>query len=165
MSVEGNGQRLDAAADAQHGNLAVVGQPGDEQFGQVALAVDMPEFGRRFLAAPEGVDVGSSREDERIEAVEGIHQHVAVVHGRNDDGNAASLHHLIIIGIAQRGIHPFVVGRDTDERSRFSFGILLIDAVEMFLQIKHFGVSFMITGSHGCSVGGNRNSSLDALFE
>ena len=63
---------------------------------------------------------------------------MAVVDGRDDDGNAASLNHLIIICIAQCGIHPLVIGSQTDERPLVSLGVLLIDAVEMFLKIKHF---------------------------
>ena len=52
MTVEGHGQRLNATTDAQHGNLPVIGQPGDEQFGQITLAIDMTKSGRRLLATP-----------------------------------------------------------------------------------------------------------------
>ena len=65
---------------------------------------------------------------------------MTVANRRNDDGYAPRLNHLIIVGIAQRGIHTLVVGGDADERFPVAFGILLVDIVEILLKIKriHF---------------------------
>ena len=40
LTAKGDGEGLDAAADAQHRYLAVVGQTGDQQLRQIALFVD-----------------------------------------------------------------------------------------------------------------------------
>ena len=45
LPVEGHSQGLNAATNAQHGNLSVEGQSGDEQFGQVALGIHMAQLG------------------------------------------------------------------------------------------------------------------------
>ena len=43
LSAQGNRQSLYAPTYAQYGNLAVVGQPRDQQFRQVALSIDAPQ--------------------------------------------------------------------------------------------------------------------------
>ena len=40
VATQGHGECLYATADAKYGNLTVIGQLGDEQFRQVALAID-----------------------------------------------------------------------------------------------------------------------------
>ena len=52
LAAKGSDKRLYAAADAEDGNLAVVGQLRDEQLWQVALSIDMVELWQRFLARP-----------------------------------------------------------------------------------------------------------------
>ena len=50
MTIECHGQCLDATADAKHRYLAVVGQAGNKQLRQVALAVDVMQARRWFFA-------------------------------------------------------------------------------------------------------------------
>ena len=60
LAAKGHGQRLDATADAQHGYLPVVGQSGDEQFGQIALGIDTAQHRFGLLAHPQGVVVAAA---------------------------------------------------------------------------------------------------------
>ena len=60
LAAKGHSQRLDATADAQHGYLPVVGQSGDEQFGQIALGIDTAQHRFGLLAHPQGVVVAAA---------------------------------------------------------------------------------------------------------
>ena len=92
-AAQGHGQHLYAAAYAQHGHLAVVGFAGQFQFKGIAHGVDAVQLRQRFLAGPQGVDVGPAREQQTVDALEQLHN-VLVAHlpsGRNDERNAAGL--------------------------------------------------------------------------
>ena len=108
---------MDATADAEDRHLAVVGQTGDEQFGQVALGVDAAEGRLRLLALIERVDVGTAAEQEGIDAVECGKEHLAVAVGRYDERCAASLQHLLVVAFGQFGVLFAVVGGDADDGS------------------------------------------------
>ena len=89
LAAQGDSQCLDAAANAEDGQLTVIGQTGDEQFRQVALLVDGMQSRDRLLTGVERVDVTPSAEDECIQVVERVHEHGLVGHGGDDDGYSA----------------------------------------------------------------------------
>ena len=60
-------QRLDTTTDTQHRNLTVVGQTGNQQFGQVAFLIDTMQLGRRLLACPKGIDITSTTQDKGVD--------------------------------------------------------------------------------------------------
>ena len=61
---------LEAATDAQHRYTAVVGQAYQHEFHEVALGVDAVELGDGLFAQEEGIDVGTARDDQTVNAVE-----------------------------------------------------------------------------------------------
>ena len=95
------GQCLYASADAQNGNLTVVSQPCDEQFGQVALLVDAVQLRGWLVSGPERVQVGTAAEQQSVQLVKRVGENMAVGHRWNDDGHAPGLYHRIIITFAQ----------------------------------------------------------------
>ena len=92
-ATKGGIDDLDALADAQHGDLAVVGKACQQQLLQVTLGGDAVEFLDRLLAQQQGVDVATTAEDDAVEAVEEFAEAVSLVEGRNDEGDATCLEH------------------------------------------------------------------------
>ena len=92
-ATKGGIDDLDALADAQHGDLAVVGKTCQQQLLQVTLGGDAVEFLDRLLAQQQGVDVATTAEDDAVEAVEEFAEAVSLVEGRNDEGDATCLEH------------------------------------------------------------------------
>ena len=97
LAPQGHGERLDATADAQHRNLTVIGQTGDQEFCVVALLVDAMQQGRRLLASPEGIEIAATTEDQAVDTLQGVDDDVTVCLGGDDDGHAASRHNGIVI--------------------------------------------------------------------
>jgi hypothetical protein len=83
MATKSHGKRLDAATNTEDRQLAVIGQLGDKQLGEVALAADITKLGRRLLTYPKGIVVATATEDETIETAEGIENHVRIADGRD----------------------------------------------------------------------------------
>ena len=141
LPTKGHSQRLNAATNAEHGHLAVVGQAGDKQLGQVALAVDATESGHRFLAAVQGVDVAATAENKRIDVVERVHQHGLVGRRRNNDGRAPGTDDRLVIALAQLAGKVLVVARNANDGLTAGSGIAAVHRVDMVLQIKTFHLS------------------------
>ena len=99
LAAEGGGEGLDATADAEDGQLTVIGQTGDQQLGEVALLVDAMEQRRGLLASPEGVDVAATAEDQAIDAVEGVEDDMLVGHRGYHKGYAACRHHGFVVAL------------------------------------------------------------------
>src|SRR5574344_1548809 len=97
LSPQCYGQRLNATADTKDGHLPVVGQPGDEQLREVALLIDTVQTFDRLFAGIERIDVASPAEDECVNMVERVHQHVGVGGGGDDYRCAPSLYHGVVI--------------------------------------------------------------------
>ena len=93
MAAKGGGQRLDATADAEDGQLTVVGQSRDEQLGEIALGIDGAEQGGGLLTSPVGVIIAAATENETVDAVEGVEDDVLVGHGGYHKGYASCRHH------------------------------------------------------------------------
>ena len=85
FAAEGKGYDLYAATNAEEGEAAVVGHAHKGEFKGVALAVDIAQPGQGVFARKEGVDVGSARQQQGIEAVEQAEQvGIGVATWRND---------------------------------------------------------------------------------
>ena len=136
MSAKGCDQRLHAAADAEDRHAAVIGETCDEQLCLVAIAVDVVQLWRGLLVLPQGVDVGPAAKDESVDGVERVYNDVNVVDGRNEHRHAASLHHLFIIFLSQRGVHALVVGRYANDGSFLCFGKLAVYLFKSILKIE-----------------------------
>ena len=149
LAAEGYCERLDAAADAEDGQLAVEGQTGDEQFGQVAFGIDAVKKGRRFLATVERIDVGTAAEQQSVDMVECGHQRATVGKRRNHQRCAACGLHLFVIPLGQLAALGVVVGSDTDDRMTLTGRILTVDAVDVLLYgkaVHSFSISSKCTG-------------------
>ena len=131
LATQGHGQCLHATADAEDGYLTVEGQLGDEQFGQVARGIDAMQLGRRLVAAPQRVVVGATAEQQAVQAVERIDEHILVVDRRNDDRGSPGGHHTLVVAVAQGGIALYEVGRDADDRLAAGLGISIINVRQM----------------------------------
>ena len=62
LTAKGHCQRLDASTDAQHGNLAIIGQLGNQQFRQVTFRIDATQTWRRLLASIERIKISTTRQ-------------------------------------------------------------------------------------------------------
>ena len=131
FATEGDGEGLDATADAEDGQLTVVGQTGDEQLGQVALFVDAMEQGRGLFTSPEGVDVATAAEDETVDAVEGVDDDVGRVNRGYHEGYTTGGYHRLIVALAEFTGEVFVVARDADDGLPVGFGEAGIDVIEV----------------------------------
>ena len=92
---------LNAAADAKDGYLAIVGQPGDQQLGQIPLLVNAVQLGNGVFATPEWVDVATAAENERINMLERIDNDVLVGRWWYDDRHAPGFYHRVIVGTGE----------------------------------------------------------------
>ena len=62
LTTKGHCQRLDTSTDAQHRNLAIIGQLGNQQFRQVTFRIDTTQTGRRLLASIERIKISTTRQ-------------------------------------------------------------------------------------------------------
>ena len=69
-AAEGGGKDLNATADAKDGELAVGGEPGEEELAVIAAGVYAAKLGDGLLTEDEWIDVAAPREDEGIDGVE-----------------------------------------------------------------------------------------------
>ena len=151
LSAERHCQHLDAAADAQDGDVAVVGEACQEQFRIVAHRTDFSQSFLRVFAPAEWVDVGSARKEEAIDAVEQGGEQYAVFRCRDNHGYAARLFHATKISLSQRASPLSVhVSRDADDGTRRVVGIMVRHGAVFVDKVK------MI---HGCCLDSNRCSS------
>jgi hypothetical protein len=113
-AVEGGGEQLDAAADAEDGQLVVKGEADEEQLGEVTASVDATEGGDGFLAEVEGVEVCTAREEEAVYAVEHGDEGIWVCGGREDDGCAASTEDALEVALGEFTAFVAEIARDTN---------------------------------------------------
>ena len=112
VSAQCHCERLYAAADAEHGQLTVEGVACEEQFGQVALVVDIVQLWHRFFACPERIEVATAAQYYSVEGVESGEQNVVVSHRRNEYRSASGTYYLLVVDFAQRGVDAFVISGD-----------------------------------------------------
>ena len=133
LSAQCHGQCLHATADAQHRDLPVIGQSGEEKFGQIALRIDAVQFGRRFCSAPKRIIIGSAREHQCIKSFERAEKNSRVGNGWKEHGCAPGIHNLAVIPVEKQGPTVVVVGRQTDQRPIVGRRISGVNLVEMRL--------------------------------
>ena len=144
-SAEGGGHHLDAAADAEEGNLAVVGEACQEEFEGVAFGVDAAEGGSGVLVPEEGVEVCAARKEESVDAVEQVEEGgVGLAARGHHDGHAAR--GLDGAEIAGEELEAVIreVARDGDERTPFFFdgmGALELGELRRKVERSHAGES------------------------
>ena len=92
--------------------------------------------GRRFFTSPEGVVVATTAENETIDALEGVDDHMTVSHRRDDDRYATCLHHRLVVTTADLTRQVLVVSRDTDDRHRRCLWESGIDTLQLCLQVE-----------------------------
>ena len=112
VSAQCHCECLYAAADAEHGQLTVEGVACEEQFGQVALVVDVVQLWHRLFACPERIEVATAAQNYSVEGVESSEQNVVVSHRRNEYGCASGSDYLLVVDFAQRGVDAFVISGD-----------------------------------------------------
>ena len=135
-AAQRHGQHLHAAADAEDGNVAVVGQPHQKEFGIVALGRDGMELGDGVLAGKEGVDVAAAREHEAVDAVEqGGEQH-AVIGDGDDEGDATGQFDAAGVAKGQFVTLAAHVGGDADDGARLVVGKLRSDGLHFVVDMK-----------------------------
>ena len=135
-ATKGHGEGLDATADAEDGDLTIIGETGGQQLGIVALLIDAMKKRRRFFACPEGVVVATTAEDETINPLEGVDDHMAVGNRRDDDRYATCLHHRLVVTTADLTRQVLVVSRDTNDRHWRCLWELGVDALQLRLQVE-----------------------------
>ena len=146
LAAEGHGEGLDTTTDAQHGYLTVVGETGDEQFGIVTLLVDTMQQGRRFLTSPEGVVVTATTEDQSVDTLEGVDNHMLIGHRRDDDWYATCLHHRLVVALPQLTRQVLIIASDADDRHRRCLWETGIDALQLRLKVELVLHSSMFMG-------------------
>ena len=136
LAAQGHSQGLDATTDAKDRQLAVVGHTGHEQFGQVALTIDATQARQRFLTTIEGVDIGSTTEQQGINAVERISQHRLISHRRDNHRHATSSHYLFIVALTQFTGQFAIVACNTNNRPMLRHRKILMSLGQYSIQIK-----------------------------
>ena len=115
VSTKRHGQRLDATTDTEDGQLAVVGQLGDEEFGEVALGIDGTQLRPRFFASIVRVVVCTSAEDDSVEVFQGVDDDIRIAQRRNDNGCAASTHDGLIVAFCQFAGQFAIIARNAND--------------------------------------------------
>ena len=91
FAAQGHSDGLYAATDAEDGNLPIVGQPGDEQFRQVALAVDAMQGGDWLFAGIQRVIVGTATEQQTVDMLQRVDDAVVISDWGDDDRHTTCL--------------------------------------------------------------------------
>ena len=116
-AAEGYGEHLHAAADAEHGNLPIVGAANQQQLEGVAHGIDAAQFRQRLLVHPERVQIGAAREQQTVGAT---HQFVDVRQigrRRDDEWQTARTNHRFVVARAEGAARFTEIARDDNERS------------------------------------------------
>ena len=87
----------------------------------------------RVFANPKGIDVGTSAEDKTVDAIKGIHEHLAVGRGRNDKRRAASSDDRLVVALAEGAAKVGVVACYADDGTPSGSRKLSIDTVNVCL--------------------------------
>ena len=122
MSTQRHGECLDATADAEDGQLTIVCQLGDEEFGEVALGIDGAQLRPGLFARIVRVVVGTPAEDQCVEALQGVDDDLRIAQWRNDDGDAASTHDRLVVALSELTCQFAIVARDANDWFAGSFG-------------------------------------------
>ena len=148
LATKGDSERLNAATDAKHGQLTVVGQTRDQQLWEIALGVDTTQLGRGFFACPEGIDITTTTEDEGIDTRKCLDDDISIGHRGNDKGNAASTDHRLIVALAKLKTKVIVVASDANNGPTVGLREAGIDFVEIRLQLvcAHKRATFLRQG-------------------
>ena len=129
--VQSHRQHLYAATDTEDGDLTVGSKTGEKQLREVTSRVDVVQTCRWFLAHPERVDVGTTREQQSVDMVEHTDYHVAVGSRRDEEWCSAGTYHLLIVGFGQHLVGVVIVGRESYDGLLVPFGKLRIESVQM----------------------------------
>ena len=108
---------LYAAANAQHGYLAVVGQTRDHQFLLVAFEVDAMQTTDRLLTHEQWVHVCPATQKDAVEAVEQVGEDAEVVVWWYDYGYSTCFKHGAVVRLVEEGVEFAVIARDADQRT------------------------------------------------
>ena len=76
---------LNPTTDAKDRNLTIIRQLGNQQFRQVALAVNTTELGLRLLTGIQRVEVSTTAEQQTVDMFQGIDDAVRITQRRDDD--------------------------------------------------------------------------------
>ena len=115
LAAQCGNQHLDAAADAQHRDLSVVGHADEAQLGLIALRADAVEAGHRLGSREERVEVGPAAEHDAVEAVEQAVKHSHIAIRRDDYGHAARTQHRRVISLGQLATFGAEVARYSND--------------------------------------------------
>ena len=139
VSAQCDGDGLHAAADAEHGQMAVVGEAAERQLVAVAQRIDRAELRHRLFAHPQGVVVAAAGEDDGMKSVEQREDRADVGGGREEDGSAAGTFHLKAVHTAQAEVFAAAVAGDAYERTGGSLGIYVVDVSEavVYVEVGH----------------------------
>ena len=132
------GQCLYAPANPEHGYLPVIGQSDEEQFSQVALAIDVSQGLQRLFSCPQGIVVGPAGEHNSVQNIKRIDDHMPVGNGRNNKRYAPGRYDLTIINTANGGVDVAIIGRKTNEWAMLCLGKCGINLVEIGVEMKAF---------------------------
>ena len=117
VSAEGYRHGLYAAADAQHGDIAVIGETRQEKLEAVAGGIDASQSTDRLLAHPQRVMVAAAREDNPVDNVKHRGTLAGILHRAEHHRQSASLCDLIEICLAVGIVLAADIGRDAYDRT------------------------------------------------
>ena len=150
MSSQSDGDGLHATADAEHGQMAVVGKLAERQLVAVAERIDSAELRHRLFAHPQRVMVAAAGEDEGMKSVEQRQGRTHVSAGRQKDRSASRTFHLTAVHLAQAEVFAAAVAGDAYKRTVGRFGIYIIDVFQtmVYVEIRHDN-GVVICDAHG----------------
>ena len=90
----------------------------------------MMQIGRRLLTSPQRIDVGTTRQQQSVDAVECTDENITIGYRRNEHRYTACRHHLCVIRFVECGITIVEVCRDTNNWTAFPLWEQRVDAVQ-----------------------------------
>ena len=117
-SSQGDGQYLNAFADAQDRHLAVGSHAAEEQFTLVAFRVDGMELRNRLFVNEQRVDVGTAAQQQAVKRLEPCGERLEICLCRwQNHGNCTGVAHCLVITVVECAATVLIVASDTDERT------------------------------------------------
>ena len=127
FSAQCASHHLYTPANAQNGQLAVIGHAHQPQFSLVTLGANSAKSGKRFIAHEQRVHITTSGKQQSVNPVQGGRKGVHVLIGRNDQRDAAGLQHRLIIPLRQFTTFFAKITRNTDYWLLFAHGELAME--------------------------------------
>ena len=123
FSAERSHNRLQAAADAEDRQVAVVSQTYGHQLHVIALGIHTSELRHRLFAEEKGIQVCATRDEQAVDTVKEAAKLRTVFRRRYNERQSACTFYATEVPVGQFAAFVSIISYDTDDGMGFVVGV------------------------------------------